>query len=128
MLAEQPEVAGARDRLGWRLRRFVFVSRRAARVIENVEQAVEVVLAEAEQTEVEPVFFQPVQFSRKKSVIPGAIDRELVVGDPERARLRIGQMPEPDDRNLVQPEPAGGEQSSVAGDQHPRARRQGTAR
>jgi hypothetical protein len=101
MFAKQPEVARARDRLGRGLRCNVLILRLAGLAIETVQQSVEFVLAEAEQIEGDPVLPQTIEFGGEQRVIPGAIDRQLVVGDAERARLRIGEMVEPDDGNLA---------------------------
>ena len=74
---------------------------------------------ETQQAQLEAVFLQPRQLGAEQFVIPAGILGQLVVRQPERPRLGVRQMRQPDHRDLGQPQLACRRQPAMAGDQHP---------
>ena len=99
MLAADPEIARATDRIDRRLGRFIEVGRL---VIGAGQEAIDFSIIEAEQVEVERLLLQRRQLSRQHLVIPACIGRDLVIRNHQRAPLRWRQMRQHDHRRLGQ--------------------------
>ena len=120
MVAQRPDIARARDRLGRGLRdriRGVIVDGRAVVVIGIVQQGVQLVLGNSDQPEIELLCHQPAQFLEQQGLVPAAELGELVVGDPIRPALRLGQMVQHDHRGLGQPQLRRRQDAAMACDQ-----------
>jgi hypothetical protein len=105
MRADEPQVAGAGDRLPRRLGRFVVGTVfacvgdiRRDIVIQRREQALDLVLVEAEQAEVVGLAVEGVDLRRQRLFVPGCGERQLVVADAIGPRLRVGKVRKPNDR------------------------------
>ena len=117
MRPEQPKITRSRDSLGGRLGNRVLLLGRPAR-IESIEQAVDLVLGETEQIESDAVLLEPFQLGREQFVIPAGVERDAIVGKAKCARLSVRQVPEPNDRDLLQSKALGREDSTMTGDQN----------
>ncbi len=115
VLAADPQIAGAADRIGRRLGRLVGV---VVRLELHGQQPVEFGVIEAEQIEVEGILLQRSQLGRQHLVVPARVGRDLVVGDHQRAPLRRRQVRQHDHRRLGQSQLARGQHPAVAGNDH----------
>ncbi len=82
------------------------------------EQPIDLGLGKAEKLEVEAVLLEPCELGRQHRLVPAAIERDLVVGEPVGPGLRVAQMLEADHRHLGQAKPPRRQKPAVAGDQH----------
>jgi hypothetical protein len=80
VLAEQPQIAGARDRVHRRLGNDVFACQAVA-LVERRQQAVEVLALEAREIEIEASGVQRMQLRRQQFVVPAGEFREAVIRD-----------------------------------------------
>src|SRR5579885_828751 len=117
VLSQQPKITWSGDRLSRQGGDFVLFLRCSAR-IEAVKQAVELVLGKPEQIESDVILLESLELGRQHLFVPAGVQRDAVVGEPEGPRLRIRQMPEPNDRHFPQPEALGSYNAAVACDQH----------
>ena len=120
MVAQRPDVARPRDRLGRWLRDGVggvIIDGRAVVVIGIVQQGVEFVLRDPDQSEIEILGQQPAQLFQQQGLVPAAHLRKLIVGDAIRAPLRFGQMAQNDHRGFGQPELRGRQDAAMPRDQ-----------
>lgn len=118
MLAEHPEIAGTADRRLGRVRNFVFAfAGRGFGVDLTGQQGLELGIIETDERQVVVLGQQVVQLGRQQRLIPGPEFRQLVVRDAIGPPLRLGQMPEHDDRGLSQSQLRGGQHPAMARDQ-----------
>ena len=90
----------------------------AAVGIEVRQQPIELVLPKAQKFEVEAVILQSRQLRRQQGVVPVAIQRDTIIGQPVGPSLRVREVAEPNDRHLLETEPLGREQTAMAGDEN----------
>jgi hypothetical protein len=114
--AKQPKVAWFCHRLGRRLGNVVLAVRRGFS-IEAVEQAIELVLPEAKQLEVDTVLLEPPEFGGEQGLVPTGIERNAIIGETEGPCLRIGQMRQPNDWHVRKAKALGRDQPAMAGNQ-----------
>ena len=118
VVAEEPEIARPCNRVDWRLGNIVLVAGSDRLSVQPGKQAIKLALREAKQLQVDAVFLEAGQLGRQRRVVPAGIDRDLVVGDAEGAGLSVGQVIQPDDRNVGEAQLPRGKQAAMPGDEH----------
>ncbi len=110
MVAKDPQITGARRRVarrfgdGHRRHRATGASFLPVPLRHEGQQLVEFAIGKPDQRQVEILGQQFVQFRRQQRLVPGAEFGQLVVGDPIRPALPLGQVPEHDHRRFRQPQ------------------------
>jgi hypothetical protein len=99
MVAEQPEIAWARNGIGRRLGDDVFAGE-AVSLVERRQQPIELLLVETGEVEIEPGGVECVKFRRQELLIPSARDHQLVIGDAVRPHLLCAQVRQTNDRDV----------------------------
>ena len=100
--AAAPEVAGAGDGHRGRWRRLVGIVAEAS--VGRRQQPVELHAREAEHIQVDHRLVADARdLGREQRLVPAGVQRDLVVGQAERPRLRRGEMAEPQHRHRGSP-------------------------
>ena len=89
---------------------------RPSPLVERRQQPIELLLVETGEVEIEPGGVQGVQFRCQELLIPGTGENQLVIGDAVRPHLLGTEMRQPNDRDFGEPQVAGRQQPSMAGD------------
>ena len=120
MIAEEPDIAGNRDRLLGQLRHLVGIGQ-AGIAVRGEGRPLR--LAEADQVEVEAKNLQLAQFEPEQFLVPAAVERQLVVGDRVGLLLRLGPADRHHDRDFGDAQLARRQHPAMTGDDACRPRR-----
>ena len=117
VLAEDPHVAGHRDRGLRRLRHGVIVGRCRRRLPPGrASRSLDSSSVNPTRSRLKPSSSSAASLDAQHLLVPSGVECQPVVGQHQRAPLRFGQVIEDDDRDLGHPQLACGQQAGVAGD------------
>jgi hypothetical protein len=89
--------------------------------VAGLEQGVELVLAEAQQVQVEAIGIEAGELAGEHLLVPAGVEGQLVVRDDQGAALGVGEVVEHDDGHRVHIQLPSRHEPPVAGDDRPLA-------
>ena len=99
VVAQEPEIARAREGIGWRGRGLVGEGGGRAR---SGEEVVDLARLEADQVEVDPESLKVGDLGGEQALVPAGVERELVVGQQVGPLLGLAQAGKLDHRHRGQ--------------------------
>ena len=121
MITAAPEITFTRDGIDWQWRGFVSVLAIKSGICGG-QQPVQLHAGEAKHIEIHRgIITDARDLSRQQRLVPARIERNLIISEPQRARLRFGEMRQPNGGDTRHAEPLGGHDATMTCDQDARA-------